>query len=308
MSRYKTQNDRKTCAGVLNLGFWICLSFGAWVLGLPTIGCDKSAQKPTTISTKVKVASLVPAATDLLIGMGATDHLVAVSNWDTDRPEIKQLPRVGDYQTTDWERLAELRPDVMLVFMSIDRMPPGMKQRADELGIRLVNVQTEKLADIFSAIDRLGGIVNEQDKAAELSNKIHAQLDAVAKRVAGQEAVPTMLARDEQGYALIAGDTFADELLTIAGGKNVAEDFKTRYPNVDRERVIELAPKAIIQLMPGASPQVIEQANANWASLPDLPAVKDKRVYILSDWYALQPGSHVGDVAEQMAKVLHPQP
>jgi iron complex transport system substrate-binding protein len=116
-----------------------------------------------------------------------------------------------------------------------------------------------------------------------------------------------MLARDEQGYALIAGNTFADELLTIAGGKNVAEDFKTRYPNVDRERVIELSPRAIIQLMPDASPQVIEQAKANWAQLPNLPAVKDHRVYILNDWYVLQPGSHVGDVAEQMAKVLHPE-
>jgi iron complex transport system substrate-binding protein len=254
----------------------------------------------------VKVASLVPAATDLIVAMGAADHLVAVSNWDSDRPEIKQLPRVGDYQTTDWERLAELRPDVMLVFMSIDRMPPGMKERADHLGIRLVNVQTETIADVFNAIDRLGQIMQEPDRASDLAKKIHGQLDAVKQRVAGKEPVPTMLARDEQGYALIAGNTFADELLTIAGGRNVVGDSERRYPNVDRERVIELAPQAIIQLMPGATPQVIDQARASWAKLPNLPAVKNDRVYILSDWYVLQPGSHIGDIAEQMAKVLHP--
>ena len=271
--------------------------------------CERGNPTPapsTNTSKKIKVASLVPAATDLLVGMGAADHLAAVSNWDTDLPEIKQLPRVGDYQTTDWERLAELRPDVMLVFMSIDRMPPGMKQRADQLGIRLINIQTENLNDVFEAIDRLGQIIDERDRAAQLSKKIHGQLDAVAKRVEGKQRVPTMLARDEQGYALIAGDTFADELLTIAGGKNVAGEFKTRYPNVDRERVIELAPQAIIQLMPGASPQVIEQARANWARLPELPAVKENRIYIFNHWYVLQPGSHIGHVAEQMAKLLHP--
>ena len=276
------------------------------IVALVFAGCDKPAQKPSTVPSSIKVASLVPAATDLIVGMGATDHLVAVSNWDADVPAIKSLPHVGDYQTTDWERLAELRPNVMLVFMSIDRMPPGMKQRADELGIQVVNVQTEKIQDVFNAIDRLGQIMNEPERANALAKKIHGQLDAVSKRVAGQAPVPTMLARDEQGYALIAGNTFADELLTIAGGKNVAGEMTTRYPNVDRERVIDLAPQAIIQLMPGATPQVIEQANANWASLPDLPAVKGKRVYILSDWYVLQPGSHIGDVAEQMAKVLHP--
>lgn len=273
--------------------------------------CDRNKSTSTpaparTADHKIKIASLVPAATDLIVGMGAADHLVAVSNWDTDRPEIKQLPRVGDYQTTDWERLAELRPDVMLVFMSVDRMPAGMKERADQLGIRVVNIQTEKLADIFDAIDRLGQIMQEPDRAHALSTKIHSQLDAVSRRIAGQPAIPTMLARDEAGYALIAGDTFADELLTISGGKNVAADFKTRYPNVDRERVIELAPQAIIQLMPGATPQVIQQAQANWQSLPDLPAVKNKRVYIFNDWYVLQPGSHIGDIAEQMARVLHP--
>ena len=37
------------------------------------------------------VASLSPAATDLLIGMGAGDHLVAVSNFDADRDDIRGL-------------------------------------------------------------------------------------------------------------------------------------------------------------------------------------------------------------------------
>src|SRR5581483_8886968 len=71
--------------------------------------CDRNKSTSTpaparTADHKIKIASLVPAATDLIVGMGAADHLVAVSNWDTDRPEIKQLPRVGDYQTIDWDR------------------------------------------------------------------------------------------------------------------------------------------------------------------------------------------------------------
>jgi iron complex transport system substrate-binding protein len=249
----------------------------------------------------------VPAATDLLVGMGARDHLVAVSNWDVNRPEIEDLPRVGDYQTTDWEKLGQLRPDVMIVFMSDQRMPPGIKQRADDLHIRLVNVKTETVKDIFDTIQSLGELTHEPRKAAELGKRIHFQLDAVAAEVAGQPRVPTLLARDEEGYALIAGNTFADDLLTIAGGTNVAANFPMRYPSVDRERLIELAPQAIIHLVPEAAPQVIQRASASWQNVPELPAVKNHRVYILTNWYVLQPGSHIGDLAEQMAKCLHPR-
>src|SRR4051812_22873297 len=71
------------------------------------------------------VASLSPAATDLLIGMGAADHLIAVSNWDAENPQTKDLPRVGDYRTIDRERLSELKPDVVVVQWRPDKLPPG---------------------------------------------------------------------------------------------------------------------------------------------------------------------------------------
>jgi iron complex transport system substrate-binding protein len=268
-------------------------------------GCDQPPAQSTTAKAP-KVASLVPAATDLILGMGADDHLVAVSNWDTNREPIQKLPRVGDYQTTDWEKLAELRPDVMIVFMAGDRMPAGLQQRADQLKIRLVNVKTERVDDIFQTIDLLGDLLNEKEKTAALKQKLHTQLDAVAKRVGDKPKVPTLISRDEDGYALVAGDTFVDDLLTVAGGKNVAGHLKTRYPTIDREQLIELDPQAIVQLMPDASSQVVERARQAWQKVPNVPAVKSGRVYILTDWYVLQPGSHVGDLAEKLADVLHP--
>src|SRR5690606_38033830 len=62
-----------------------------------------SAASPTA-ERPITVASLVPAASQLVLAMGAGDQLVATSNYDVD-PEAAHLPRVGDYQTADWERL-----------------------------------------------------------------------------------------------------------------------------------------------------------------------------------------------------------
>jgi iron complex transport system substrate-binding protein len=277
------------------------------VLGVVAVaGCSKPPP-PAPTAKSPRIASLVPAATDLIVGMGAGEHLVAVSNWDTRRDEIKDLPRVGDYQTIDWEKLTDLRPQIMIVFMSGDRMPAGIQQRADELQIRLVNVKTERLSDIFSTIDSLGGMLEEPQKAAALKQTIQTKLDAVAQRVKDKPKIKTMIARDEEGFALIAGDTFVNDLLEIAGGENVAANFPIRYPNIDRERVIELNPQAVIQLMPDAPPQVVDRARQLWTQTPQIAAVRDGRIAILTDWYVIQPGSHVGELAEKLAETLHPK-
>ena len=116
------------------------------------IACDRRTPVATTAQHGPRVASLVPAATDMLLGMGAGEHLVAVSNYETSA-RVAKLPRVGDYQTTDWETLARLRPDAMIIQIAPDRLPPGLKQRADELHIALVNVKIDRLQDVFATME-----------------------------------------------------------------------------------------------------------------------------------------------------------
>ena len=75
---------------------------------------------------------------------------------------------------------------------------------------------------------------------------------------------------------------------------------------MDREKILELSPQVVIHLLPAASPQVVREAQKFWADLPQVPAVRDKRVHVLTEWYALLPGDHVGAMAEQYALILHP--
>ena len=40
--------------------------------------------------------------------------------------------------------------------------------------------------------------------------------------------------------------------------------------------------------------------------MPTLRAVRDGRVYPITDWHALLPSAHVGELAEEFADLLHP--
>lgn len=272
-------------------------------------GCDR-----TTVTTQLStqpagartVASLVPAATDMIIAMGSRDRLVAVSNWDAERPEIDGLPRVGDYRTVDWEKLASLRPDVMIVQWAPDKMPPGVVERAAEHGIQLVNLRIVYLDDIFTAWKKLGDALGERDKADAAARKLRDELDAVRAAVAGKPRVRTLISQTESPLSTVGGGNFMDDLLTIAGGQNVIESGDNSYPNIDLERLVALNPDVIIHLLPDEAPQVVERARSFWSSHPELTAVKNDRVYYETEPYMLLPGPHVGGIARRFATLLHP--
>src|SRR5688572_31383447 len=140
-------------------------SFALLLAALCTLcACDKPGGAPAAgrqIKTPT-VASLMPAATDLITSMGAGDHLVAVSYQDADRPELAGLPRVGDYQNFDWEKITALRPSIIIVFMSPDRIPQALHQRVAGLNAKLVNMRIERIADILGEIKNLGELLGAQ--------------------------------------------------------------------------------------------------------------------------------------------------
>ncbi len=272
--------------------------------------CDRKADpklpatKPTADRVSViKVASLVPAATDLLLGMGAADRLVAVSNFDLPDERTKHLPRAGDYQTIDWEKLAATRPEVMVVQYATDRVPPGLRQRADSLGIRVLNTRNDTLADVFETLESLAGAVGMP--AADVTGEMRSRLDATKASVAGKQLVKTLIVTDDTGQYAVGPGTFLDDLLTIAGGQNVLAGTTQPYPTLDRERLLALQPEVVIVLRPAASTQETERARASMNKIPQLPAVRDERVYVLTEPWLLLPGWHVTDIAERFAAVLH---
>src|SRR5687768_1440220 len=115
-------------------------------------GCDRpdadgsgaAAARPA--AKHPTVASLSPAATDILVAVGAADHLVAVSNYDQGKFAVAGLPGAGDYLTVDWERLATLKPDVLIVQVREASAPAGFKQNAAALNIRPVYIHIDDLA------------------------------------------------------------------------------------------------------------------------------------------------------------------
>lgn len=269
-------------------------------------GCDQAAPKPTASHAKSPtVASLVPSASDLLIGMGVKDHLVAVSNYDHD-PETAGLPRVGDYETIDWEKLAQLRPNVIVSWYGPGKTPAGFEERAKELNIRELNLQFSRLSDVYDALGALGDTVDEKAAAQEELKKLKGGIAEVETRVKGKPRVRAVIVTDASGLDFAGRGNYLDDLLNAAGGENAVT--ATGYVTLDREAIAALKPDVILQLMPGADADAVAKNAEFWKAFADLPAVKEHRVCQFTQTYMMVPGSHVADVARMFAAALHPMP
>jgi iron complex transport system substrate-binding protein len=257
----------------------------------------------------VRIASITPAGTDLLVGIGAGDRVVGVSTFDDDREGLAAKIRVGDYQNVNWEKLSECGANVLVLQYAPDRLPAYMQQRCAEMGIRIVNLKLDTIDEICQGMITLGDAVGEGAGGRRAAAELRARLDAVANRVRGLPRVGTLVVTNDESFALAGPGEFLDEALRIAGGRNAAESLGKPYPEVDREMIMTLAPEVVIRLAPDGDrkPQVVEQGDRIWESLSDVPAVRNHRVYVVSLWYGEMPGFRIGELAEKFAELIHPE-
>jgi iron complex transport system substrate-binding protein len=268
-------------------------------------GCDHKTPAPPTQTTKSPtVASLVPSATDLILGMGAGDHLVAVSNYDRE-PAAARLPRVGDYQTIDWEKLAQVHPNLIITYYGPGHIPPGFDERTRELGIQNLNLQFNRLTDVFEALGTLGYSLSEREKAQSLGERLRAAIESLRPKPTAPPRVPVraVIVTDPSGLDFAGRDNYLNDLLEVVGGENAVT--APGYIALDREAIAALKPDVILHLLPAADQTTEQQAKAFWNTFPRMPAVQRHRVYLFTDPYMMTPGVHIADVAAKFAAALH---
>jgi iron complex transport system substrate-binding protein len=267
---------------------------------LVTYGCRRQPRSlPAT--TGPTVASTVPAATDLIAGMGCADHLVAVTsgNYEVPRPELAGLPKAGDLLGVDWEVLEHVRPQILITGMKPERRPAGFDERAARDHVTTIYLQVDRLDQIAPAIRMLGSQIHEEAKAAAAVKQLDERLQKIGDRSAGRAKVPALLVIGGEPTSVAGPGSYLDDLLAKVGGVNVVTGGGA-YVTLDREKLLSLRPQVIIQLMPNASPAELSQAAAAWKNLPAITAA----VHVITDAYAVQPGWHVTDLAEKMADDL----
>ncbi len=281
---------------------------------LLNVACASTTSSPTPElspqqqSRPERIISLSPSVTEILYGVGAFGRVIAVSDYCDYPPEVKDLPRVGGWQNTNLERLASLRPGLVIM---TDAEAPFIKDRLDELQIPALVVPSRSIEDAFTAMKQIGGAIGNVREAKQLAAETRTEIDRVRAMTKGLpkrrvlcvvDRVPGTL-RDL--YTATEG-SFIAQLIEIAGGESVAPPAEKGYGKINKEAVVALDPEIIIDMVQGAEGKFAEDPRAVWNELSGVRAVREGRVHPLREMSVLHPSQFVGSSARRFAEIIHP--
>lgn len=278
------------------------LLYASVLVGVFFTGCDQPRQQQQ--SDLPRIASMVPAATDILLAIGAKEQLVAVSNYEPADSPVAGLPKVGDYTSVDVERLTAVRPTHIVVFVAPDKLPAGLAERTRRMGTTVMNIRTDTIRQIEQAILLLSEAAGQRDSASKLS-AFRNELAAIPKL---KRQVRVLLAMGEGG-AVIGNGGFLHELLILVGAANAAGGIDSPYPTLDEEKLAALSPEVIIVLAPGvAAPQVADikskwkmrmnQGRSSASPVPQVIVLTDPRL-LISGYCVTQTARQIADAIRQ---------
>ena len=282
------------------------------ILGLDLfVGCVRQAQpQKTNVEPRPqRIVSLSPSVTEILYGVGAWPQVIAVSQFCTYPEDVKNKPRVNGWEKTNLEQVMALTPDFVI---GVDAQEPFLKDKLNGLGVRSLFLKSQTLAEIFASIEEIGRATGHEQDATDLVVKTQGEIYAVRKAVADRPHSRVLCVVDRvpgtiRGLYAATRGSYLDELITIAGGESIAPFAEHGYGKIDKEAVLTLNPEVIIDMVQGSKGNFSEDPVAVWNELGEVRAVRDKRVYSMTDPSMIHPSQFVGHTAQVFARALHPE-
>lgn len=221
-----------------------------------------------------RVIAMAPHVTELLFAAGAGEKIVGAVTY-SDYPEAaKKIPHVGDNRLIDMERVAAMRPDLIVIWMhgGFERQIEGLRK----LGIPLFHSEPAKLDGIADNVVRLGQLMGTETVANATAADIRAQFAAMAKQYANRPPVRLFYQVWDKPLYTLNGKSIVSDSIRLCGGVNIFADLKVTAPVVSIEGVLQENPEAIF----GTSEKDYGSVDL-WKPYPNMLAVKNNNLFRL---------------------------
>jgi iron complex transport system substrate-binding protein len=253
-----------------------------------------------------RVVALAPSLVEIICAVGGDSQLVGVSSYSDFPPHMKALPIAGSYVAPNIEQIVALHPDLLVMVM--EGPPKEAVARLRELGVKTAVLRSSRVADIPKNIRWLGDVLGRSDSGAQIAAAIERRYEAV-KAVVAHLPRPKTLYAIALNPVITAGRTsFINDLITDAGGRNIAGDLDTPYPRMTLETIIDRAPDIIFFGGEGmGSEAAVNTQLAFWRRWPNLPAVRNDGLREINRNLINRPSPRIAESLAELAGTLHPE-
>lgn len=292
-----------------NQTFLVMLAAAVWSLAAPLpcearLVTDESGREFLVPDNPERVVSLAPSITEIIFALGEERRLKGVTQYCNFPQEAESLPKVGTFVRPDLEKIVALTPDLCLVTRDGNVKDP--MERLEALKVPVYVVNPRNLETVMETLLEIGGLLNVGPKAQKLANEMQDRIEGVKSRIAQSKHRPRVFFQIGVAPIVSVGtNTFIHELITTAGGHNLAEG-PIPYPRFSREQVLALEPEVII-ITSMTMGQDFEQVREEWDQWDSLPAVRNRRIHIVESDLFDRPSMRLADGLELLARLIRPE-
>ncbi len=248
---------------------------------------------------------MAPWAAETIAALGAADEVVGVGDFVTWPRALAGRPRVGAYDQPNLETLLVLRATLFVSTRS--RAASAQHARLRDFGIDVLELDTSTYRGTLEAIATLGTRLDRVEAAHQLVAQIESRVSQVARRAAAAPRRRVLVAVGRDPLFVAGPGSHLDELIRVAGGENVAHAAAAPWAMLSLEAAIAARPEVILDSSDNRPGARRARSAGAWARWPFLPAVSANRVYALDPARLAIPGPRLGEMAELMGKLIHPE-
>lgn len=245
-----------------------------------------------------RIVSLNPTTTEIVFAIGAGARLAGRSQWDSWPDSARLVPSLGAAVRPNVEAVLAAHPDLVLLYASAADRPAAARLR--QAGIHVAAWRIDRIEDFRRAVRDLGALLGDSARAAAVVDSVDRTLARVRAATTSLPRVSVFMPTWEDPVIAIGGGSFLDELLTIAGGRNVYADLAAPSPTVSLEDVVRRDPDVVI-VSPAGRARIL--ADPLWRAIR---AVRAGRVYAYDTTVVGRPSVVLGSAAVSIAQLLHP--
>jgi iron complex transport system substrate-binding protein len=191
-----------------------------------------------------RIVTLAPHLTELAWAAGAGDAVVAVGRYSDYPPPALARPVVGDAFTVDYEALAKLHPDLVLVWGS--GTGARIKDKLRAMGLPVYEVEIRSVAGLSDTLRAIGRLAGTEAVADARARAVAAAWTRLQADYAGRRPVRVFFQLWDAPLMTLNGQHLISSAIAACGGTNVFADLPTLTATVSWEVAVQRDPELVV--------------------------------------------------------------
>jgi ABC-type Fe3+-hydroxamate transport system substrate-binding protein len=243
-----------------------------------------------------RIVSLNPVTTEMLFALGAGNRLVGRSHWDRYPDAALSVPDLGNAMQPNAEAVLGVHPDLVILYAGQANRAAAVQLR--KAGVNTLSIRDDHISDFRRTIALIARATGDTIAGKVIADSVERSLAAVSARPRPARPVTVFWHVWDSPILTIGRGSYLDELVTIAGAKNVFGDLPDPSPQVTLEEIVRRNPDFILI---GAESEKTLRANPLWRAVP---AVREGRMLVVDTLLVGRPGVKLGEAARSLRALI----